>query len=544
MADRPTAGPWASTAALVRWAADTYADDPAVEGPDGATWSFRDLDREVSRVAAALLASGIEPGDRIAIWAPNVTTWVAAGLGVHAVGAVLVPLNTRYRGREAAYILRRSRARVLLTVQGFLGTDYPAMLRDGAGGAGADRPVADLPDLVEVVVLPTPEGPAVAGNGATGWDDLMARADDVSGADVQARADAITPDDVSDIMFTSGTTGHPKGVVCTHGQTLRVFEVWSRLVGLAPGDRYLVVNPFFHTFGYKAGIVAAVMRGATILPHAVFDADQVLHRIADDRVTMLPGPPALYQSILAHPKRDDLDLSSLRLAVTGAASIPVSLIERMHDDLGFDTVLTAYGLTEATGVVTMCRDGDDAHTIATTSGRAIPDVEVRVVAADGAQVAPGDRGEVVVRGYNVMREYLDDPEQTAAAIDADGWLHTGDVGVMDERGYLDIVDRTKDMFIVGGFNAYPAEIENALVEHPAIAQAAVVGVPDERLGEVGHAFVVARPDTTVDADEVIAWSRDRMANFKVPRRVEVVESLPTNPSGKVLKHELRARAGS
>ena len=544
MGDHPTAGPWPSTAALVRWAADTYGDAPAVQAEDGATWSFTELARRVDEVARALVATGIEPGDRVGIWAPNVTAWVAAGLGVHAAGAVLVPLNTRYRGREAAYILQRSGARLLLTVRGFLDTDYVQLLRDGAGGAGADRPVADLPDLEEIVVLPTPDGAGGGGDGATGWDDLLARAADAPDGATDDLAARIGPDDVSDVMFTSGTTGHPKGVVCTHGQTLRVFEVWSRLVGLEAGDRYLVVNPFFHTFGYKAGIVAAVMRGATLLPHAVFDADQVLRRIDADRVTMLPGPPALYQSILAHPERGDLDLSSLRLAVTGAASIPVSLIRRMHDELGFDVVLTAYGLTEATGVVTMCRDGDDAETIASTSGRAIPDVEVRVVDADGTEVARGERGEVVVRGHNVMQGYLDDPEQTAAAIDEDGWLHTGDVGVMDERGYLDIVDRTKDMFIVGGFNAYPAEIENTLVEHPGVAQAAVVGMPDDRLGEVGCAFLVPRPGQQLEAEEVVAWSRERMANFKVPRRVEVVDALPTNPSGKVLKHELRARVGA
>jgi HIP---CoA ligase len=536
--DQPTAGPWPSTAAMVAWAADTYGDAVALQEQDGDPTTFVALFDRVRQVAAALIASGVQQGDTVGIWAPNVGAWVSAALGVHAAGAVLVPLNTRYRGREAAYILQRSRARLLLTISGFLDTDYPALLRDGAGGPGDDRPIADLPDLQEIVMLPG-DVPA----GTTAWDDFLARASSVDPAEVQARADAIGPDDICDVMFTSGTTGHPKGVVCTHGQTLRTFEVWSRLVGLQAGDRYLVVNPFFHTFGYKAGIIAGVMRGATLLPHAVFDATQVLHRIADDRVSMLPGPPALFQSILAHPDREGLDLSSLRLAVTGAATIPVSLIERMRDDLGFDVVLTAYGLTEATGVVTMCREGDDATTIATTSGRAIPDVEVRVVDADGVEVPRGERGEVVVRGHNVMQGYLDDPEQTAAAIDADGWLHTGDIGVMDERGYLDIVDRLKDMFIVGGFNAYPAEIEHALLEHDDVAQVAVVGMPDERLGEVGCAFVVPAAGATVDPDDLIAWSRDRLANFKVPRRIEVVDALPTNPSGKVLKHQLRARLG-
>ena len=534
--DEPSAGPWDSTAALVAWSADTYGDATALQAEDGTTWTFREVDEQVTRVARALLASGIEPGDRVGIWAPNVAAWVHASLGVHAVGATLVPLNTRYRGREAGYILDRSGARLLLTISGFLDTDYPALLRDGAGGPGDGHPVGDLPDLADIVMLP-----GQVPGGTTSWDDFLARADDVDPDRARARAAAVRPDDVSDVMFTSGTTGNPKGVICTHAQTLRTFEVWSRIVGLGAGDRYLVVNPFFHTFGYKAGMIAALMRGATMLPHAVFDADSVLRRIDADGVSMLPGPPALYQALLEHPDRASAGLSSLRLAVTGAASIPVSLIRRMHDDLGFETVLTAYGLTEATGTVTMCRAGDDAETIATTSGRAIPGVEVRVVDEDGAPLPPGERGEVVVRGFNVMQGYLDDPDQTAKAIGPDGWLRTGDVGVMDDRGYLDIVDRTKDMFIVGGFNAYPAEIENLLVEHPGIAQAAVVGMPDERLGEVGCAFVVPASGASLDPDEVIAWSRDAMANFKVPRRVEVVDALPRNPSGKVLKHQLRDR---
>jgi acyl-CoA synthetase (AMP-forming)/AMP-acid ligase II len=319
----------------------------------------------------------------------------------------------------------------------------------------------------------------------------------------------------------------------THEQTLRVYDTWSSVVGVRAGDRYLVVNPFFHTFGYKAGILACLLRGATIVPEPVFDVDAVLRRIEDERITVLPGPPTLYQSILDHPEREKRDLSSLRLAVTGAAVVPVVLVERMRDELAFETVLTAYGLTEATGTVTMCTRDDDAETIATTSGRAIPDTEVRIDAA------PGEPGEVLVRGYNVMLGYFEEPEETAKTIDADGWLHTGDVGVMDERGNVRITDRIKDMFVVGGFNAYPAEIEQVLSRHPAISEVAVVGVTDRRLGEVGRAFVTAAPGANIDPDEVIAWCRERMANYKVPRSVAVVEILPRNASGKVLKFELR-----
>ncbi|HZU79226.1 MAG TPA: AMP-binding protein, partial [Acidimicrobiales bacterium] len=291
-------------------------------------------------------------------------------------------------------------------------------------------------------------------------------------------------------------------------------------------------------------ILACLMRGATLVPLPVFDVDRVLETIERERITVLPGPPTLYQSLLEHPRRHEHDLSSLRLVVTGAAVVPVELIRRLREELQVETVLTAYGLTESTGVVTMCRQGDAAETIAFTSGRAIPGLEVRVVDDGGRALAPGEPGEVVVQGYTVMSGYLDDEEATAETIDGEGWLHTGDIGVLDESGNLRITDRKKDMFIVGGFNAYPAEIEGALLRHPAVAQAAVVGVPDERLGEVGHAFVVPRAgfETASLADDIATWCRDEMANFKVPRRVEIVDALPVNASGKVLKTELRLRA--
>ena len=486
-------------------------------------WEVGAIARQVTR---GLIALGIRPGDHVAIQAPNIWEWVPAALGVHGAGAVLVPVNTRYKGQETSYILGKTKARVFLTVTDFLGTDYVAQLR-------AVSP--ELPQLAHTIVL---RGDAPA-DGLT-LRALIARGDSVTVKEGEARADAVSPDDPCDVLFTSGTTGHPKGTVTTHGQTLRAFRDWSGVVGLRARDRYLVVAPFFHAFGYKAGWLSALMMGATILPQAVFDAGAVLARIGRDRVTMLPGPPALYQSILMNPALMRHDLSSLRLAVTGAATIPVQLIRDMRDVLGFETVITGYGLTEATGIATMCRHDDDPETVATTSGRAIPGVEVRVVHDSGEAVAPGEPGEVVVRGYNIMKGYLDDPEQTAVAVDADGWLHTGDIGVMDARGYLRITDRKKDMFIVGGFNAYPAEIEHALLTHPAIADAAVIGVPDPRLGEVGKAFIVVTPGAELPgADALIAWCRERMANFKVPRQVAVVETLPRNASGKVMKFVLR-----
>lgn len=517
----------ASIGALVQESAERFAAVEAlVDGPQ--RFTFAALGDRVREATAAAIASGIMPGDRAAMWAPNSVEWVIAALGLVSAGASLVPLNTRYKGEEAAWIVARSSAKLIVVADGFLGADYSGML--------ASSGIA-LPNLQTIVSLSPPADGYAAGT--IGYSSWIATGDSVPADEVNKRIASIGPDDVSDVFFTSGTTGRPKGVVVTHHQTMRVFQTWADVVGLTEGDRYLVVNPFFHTFGYKAGIIACLLRGATIVPEPVFDVPAVLARIVAEKVTVVPGPPTLYSSILDGPDRSGLDLSSLRLAVTGAASVPVRLIERMREELTFKTVLTAYGLTEATGTVSMCRQEDDAVTVATTCGRAIPDTEVVIFAADGSVAKADEAGEVCVRGYNVMREYFDDPAATAEAIDSDGWLHTGDIGVMDERGYLKITDRLKDMYVVGGFNAYPAEIEQTLAAHDAISEVAVIGVPDERMGEVGKAYVVLRPGASLDTAEVVSWARERLANYKVPRFVEVVETLPRNASGKVLKVQLR-----
>ena len=516
---------WGTIPRLVMASADRFPEtDALVEGDLRLT--FPELRDAIVAAAKGHVAAGLEPGDRVAIWAPNCAEWVIAGLGALVAGAVIVPLNTRYKGREAADIIRRSGATILLCVNGFLGNDYVGMLEG-----------LDLPGLRRIVVI---RGDVV--DGTVSLEQFIAAGAEIPDAEIEQRVAQGRPDDLSDLVFTSGTTGAPKGVMVSHDQTLRVFEVWADVVGLTQGDRYLIVNPFFHTFGYKSGIIACFLKGATIIPEPVFDVPKVLTTIAAEKVTMLPGPPTLFLSILNHPDRDSFDLSSLRVAVTGAAAVPVEMIERMRSELTFRTIITAYGLTEATGTVTMCRPEDDAQTISQTSGRAIPDTEVRIVDDNGADVPRGEPGEIVCRGYNVMIGYLDDPAATADTIDADGWLHTGDVGVMDDDGYVRITDRTKDMFIVGGFNVYPAEIENAMLRHPAIAQVAVVGAPDERMGEIGVAYMVARPGATIDVDELAVWCREEMANFKVPRHFRVIDELPANAGGKILKVELRERA--
>jgi acyl-CoA synthetase (AMP-forming)/AMP-acid ligase II len=533
-------------AALIH-AAREYGDAAALAEPGGPRLSYRELHEQVITVARALIAEGTQPGDRVAIWSPNTHHWVLGALGALYAGATLVPVSTRFTGHEALDVISRSGARSLIVAGPFLGTDRLAALhaaaqeeneRNHATGGTIGR-------LRLVVSVPIGDGPGEDGGRgedaaglATGWDDFTGRAASVPAAMATDRARAVRPDEVSDILFTSGTTGRSKGAMTAHRQSLAVARAWAECGRLSRSDRYLVVNPFFHSFGYKAGILACLVSGAALVPQLVYDAAQAMALVEDERITVFPGPPTIYQTILDHPGRAARDLSSLRLAVTGAAPVPVPLVERMQQELSFEAVLTAYGLTEAV-VVTMCRPGDAAPLVASTSGRATADFEIRIAGPDGREVAAGQAGEILLRGPNVMLGYLDDPAATAAAIDPGGWLHTGDVGCLDSGGYLTITDRLKDMYICGGFNVYPAEVEQVLARLEGVAESAVVGVPDARLGEVGRAYVVPRPGCVLDANDVLAFCRDRLANYKVPRQVLFRDHLPRNPSGKTLKRLLQ-----
>jgi acyl-CoA synthetase (AMP-forming)/AMP-acid ligase II len=504
-------------AELVDAAAAAWPDELAcVDGDRRVT--FRELRDEVVRAAAALAASGLQKDDALALWGPNSLEWLTVSLGASYIGARVVPLNTRYRADEAADILCRSRARMLFTVNRFLGYDYLTALRSST---------IELPHLREAVLL------RGEGEGATSFGAFLGRAGSLPRTTVAG-------DDVSHIQYTSGTTGRAKGALLCHRAMVGTTRDWAANVELARGDRYLIVSPFFHISGHKTGVLACLTAGATMYPQPVFDPIVVMQRVQDERITVLPGPPTIYQTLLEHPRRADFDLSSLKLAVTGAASIPAVLIGRMFGELGFDRVITAYGITETTGVVTMCRPGDDNETIASTSGRVVPGVEIKIAPMDEGTRNDAATGEILVRGYNVMRGYLDDPAATNEAIDDEGWFHSGDVGWLDDAGNLRITDRIKDLFIVGGFNVYPAEIEATMLTHPAVAEVAVVGAPDDRMGEVGVAFVVAR--YPIDGDELIAWCREHLANFKAPRRIHFVDALPVNASGKVTMFELRALA--
>ena len=482
--------------------------------------TFERLRAEVRQLAAAMIRLGVDRGDRVAVWSPNTWHWVVASLATHYAGGVVVPINTAFTAAEAGDILARTGAPLLFAMGEALGVEKVADL---------DR--AALPALRHIVRIPIDRDDGT-------WDDFLA-GPLASGRKVDARAASVTPEDVADIVFTSGTTGRSKGVLGAHRQALSASAAWAERAELTSADRYLCISPFFHNFGYKAGILACLQTGATLVPHRGFDPEQAMALIAERRITVMPGPPTVYQMMLDHPARPDYDLSSLRLAVTGAATVPVFLVERMQTELDFDTVLTAYGLTEASGFGTMCRPSDDPVTMASTCGSPIADFEVRIDGHD-----PTGAGEVLLRGPNVMLGYLDDPAATAEAIDSGGWLHTGDVGTIDAAGNLRITDRLKDLYICGGFNVYPAEVEQVLAKLDGVADVAVIGVPDPWLGEVGQAFVVAHADTRLDERAVILHAHRHMAEFKMPRSVSFIAKLPRNAGGKVIKTELRAMARS
>ncbi|MFS2291247.1 acyl-CoA synthetase (AMP-forming)/AMP-acid ligase II [Actinomadura hallensis] len=509
---------------LARAAEEAPDAEAVVDGDVRVTYA--ELRERVREAAGAFAGSGIAPGDRIAIWAPNSLSWIVTVLGAMGAGATLVPLNTRFKGDEARWPLSKARVKLLFVEDGFLGADYPGML-----GLDESGEVPGLPDLQSIVTFNGDARP-----GVITWGEFTGRA---VPEEADARAAAVAPGDVADILFTSGTTGRPKGVMCTHEQNIRTYQAWTGRTGVRAGDRYLIVNPMFHSFGYKAGVLACVLKRATMVLQRTFDVPETLRIIERERITVLPGPPTIYTSLLDAPGRAEHDLSSLRLAVTGAADVPVALVRRIRSEL-FPQVVTAYGLTESSGTVTACSVDDDDETIATTCGRPIADVEVAIVDEKGERVPPGTDGEVLVRGYNVMSGYLDDPEATAATV-RDGWLDTGDRGRLDERGNLTITGRTKEMFVVGGFNVYPAEVEDVLARHDAVAESGVVGVPDARLGEVGRAYVRLRPGREATAEELIAHCRELLANFKVPREVVFVDDLPKTASGKVRRVALKER---
>ena len=504
---------------VVERAAATHAGLPALVS-DAGTVTFEELLELVRSAAAALIEAGVGAGDRVALWAPNTPEWAMASLAVLFAGGSVVPVNTRYTAVEAAALVDQAGCRVVLA-EGELGGRSLAREAEGMPG----------PSTVVSLGASTP--------GLASWAEFAAAGP--SNAELDKRMAALTPDDVSHVQYTSGTTGAPKGAMLRHGAMVETTQRWDAVVGLTAGDCYPVVSPFSHIGGHKTGLLACLVAGATAVPVISFDPGGFARVVAHHGATVVQGPPTLFHALIERARQGSEALGTLRVGITGAAVIPPSLVRDMFDVLGLQTVVTSYGLTETTGVCTITRPGDPIDVVAETSGRPIEGVGVRIVDESGAPLPPGSRGEIAVRGIGIMRGYLDDPEATRAAMHGE-WLATGDVGWIGEDGNLRIVDRLKDMVVVGGFNVYPAEVERVLLEHDAVAQAAVIGLPDARMGEVPGAFVVPVPGAVIDVDGLVGFLGERLAKFKVPRTVWVVDRLPLNAAGKVAKAELRSDA--
>ena len=493
-----------------------------VEVASGRRWTWRELEDDVDRVAKGLMAAGIAVGDRVGIWAPNCAEWTLVQYAAARTGAVLVNVNPAYRTHELSYAINQSGLSLMVAATSFKSSDYTAMLREVA---------PQCPDLRRVVHIGTDD-----------WDALLAGGADVTDEALRERATSLHPDDPINIQYTSGTTGYPKGATLTHRNILGNGFMTTELIGLGPDDRLCIPVPFYHCFGMVMGNLGCTSHGTTmVIPAPGFDPETTLRTIAEERCTGVYGVPTMFIAMQSHPTFAEHDLSSLRTGIMAGSVCPVEVMKRCVDDMHMSEVAIAYGMTETSPVSCQTRVDDDLERRTATIGRVHPHLEIKVVDPVSGETLPrGTAGEYCTRGYSVMRGYWDDADRTAEAIDADGWMHTGDLAVMREDGYCTIVGRIKDMVIRGGENIYPREIEEFLHTHPDVEDVQVIGVPDERYGEELCAWLKLREGAEpLDAAAVRAFCEGRLAHFKIPRYVLVVEEFPMTVTGKIRKVEMR-----
>ena len=491
-----------------------------VSAHQGVRLTYRELSDEVTRVARALLAFGIERGDRVGIWSPTNVEWTTLQFASARVGAILVNVNPSYRVNELAYALKQSGVRLLVAAEGFRGADYPAMVEEVR---------AELPGLERVLVL------------GRDWDEFVAAGDAVPAGAIDERESELDPDDPINIQYTSGTTGNPKGATLTHHNVLNNGRDIGELLGYGAADRVCIPVPLYHCFGMGIGNLGCVTSGAAMVyPAEAFDPLATLKAIADEGCTSIYGVPTMFIAMLEHPQFRDFDMSSLRTGIMAGAPCPVEVMKRAVDEMNVSEVTIAYGMTETSPVSFVTRRSDSIDRRVSTVGTVLPGVEAKVIdPATGAIVPRGEPGEVCTRGYLVMRGYWENEEATRDAVDEAGWMHTGDLGVMDEEGYLNIVGRSKDMLIRGGENIYPREIEELIFQHPAVASVQVIGVPDVKMGEEIMAWVTLREGASLESEELREWCKERVARFKVPRYVKFTDEFPMTVTGKIQKFKMR-----
>ncbi|MCD6136628.1 long-chain-fatty-acid--CoA ligase, partial [Candidatus Bipolaricaulota bacterium] len=509
-------------------AAAHYPQRPVI-ADDGEHITYEELNARVDRLARGLIELGVEKGEKVGLWMPNISEWVIAYFAIARIGAVVVPMNTRYKPHEVSYILDNSEATTLFMVDTFVGIDYRQMIADLR---------RRLPLLKNVIIV------GEKGSDMRSFSEVESLGAGLVDDDKLARREAMCdPQDNVFILYTSGTTGNPKGAMLSHHNIAENAKQVTEVLHATENDVFLLAVPFFHCFGCVMGITGAITWGASMVPMTVFKAREALELVEREDVSVLYGVPTMFVLELEEYRKgkgdgSGYDVSSLRTGIMAGAPCPVEVMKGVMDELHCN-VSIAYGLTEASPVITMTRFDDSVDLRVETVGRALPGIEVKMADDDHAPVPTGEMGELACRGYNVMMGYYKMPDKTAEAIDGEGWLYSGDLATMDEQGYVRIVGRKKDMLITGGFNVYPAEIEEYLFTHPKVQNVSVVGAPDDVMGEVAVAYIIPREGETIDPQEIVDYCAGKIANFKVPRYVEIVDEFPMTQSGKIQKFRLR-----
>src|SRR5215212_3836203 len=520
-------------------------DDEALVYPDrNLRYSYAKFKEVVEDCGRALMSLGIEKGDHVAVWGQNVPEWVTLQFATDKVGAVLVTINPAYKSHELKYVLDQSDAAALFLTEGVKDANFLEILQEAvpelAEADDGKLSIEELPFL-ENVVLMGAEPPA--GLPVMSFGEFLNSGEDVSDEDLRNRQNALDAEDVINMQYTSGTTGFPKGVQLTHANIVKNAFYIGECMELGPEDRVCIPVPFFHCFGCVLGTLNTVTHEGTMVPVESFDAEEVLQAVHEERCTAVLGVPTMFIALLEHPDFEDYDTSSLRTGIMAGSPCPMEVMKQVVDVMGASEITIAYGQTESSPVITQTRTEDPLELRVSTVGRALPETEVRIVGVDGDEdCGPGEQGELLTRGYLVMRGYYKMEDKTAEVIDDDGWLHTGDLAVMDENGYVRITGRAKDMVIRGGENVYPREIEEFLFTHPDISDVQVYGVPDEKYGEQVAAAVKKRQGSDLAEEDVKEYCRENIARFKVPYYVDCVEDYPMTASGKIQKYKLREAA--
>lgn len=508
----------------------------------GLKMTYKQFDDYCRLVARGFMGLGIEKGEHVAIWATNVPEWLACQFATGKMGAVLVTVNTNYRAAELEYLLKQSDSTTLLLIERYRDSSYIDILYEIAPELRECRPgrlqAKRLPKLKNVIVIGDKRYP-----GAYTWHDILALAHDVTEEQLDEQMNSLDPHDVINMQYTSGTTGFPKGVMLTHYNIVNNAYNIAQCMKLTKADRLCIPVPFFHCFGCVLGTLACVSVGATMVPVQEFHPKQVLQAVQDEKCTALHGVPTMFIAELNDPDFEKYDLSSLRTGIMAGSPCPIEVMKAVMEKMGAREITIAYGQTESSPVITQTRTDDPIYLRVETVGRALPNVEVKIVdPSTNEEVPPGVQGELCTRGYHVMKGYYNNPEATKEVIDEDGWLHTGDLAVMDENGYCRITGRLKDMIIRGGENIYPREIEEFLYKHPKILDVQIVGVPDEKYGEEVMAWIILKDGETATADEIREFCRGKISRHKIPRYIEFTNSFPMTASGKIQKFKLREMA--